>query len=429
MTLTKLAAVSCPNCGVGLQVLGGGRVVTHVCSHCGTQLDTIENYRKLRTFANLRRPNTPFSIGLTGRIVGVDWTVIGILGQTERSGGRTWTWVDHQLYSPTHGYVWLTLEDGHLTLTRRYRGALRPGWLSVMGVETADDPPLIMAEGTIYKYYETAASEVTFAEGEFTWAVGVGDKTTTITLMSNDAMLSLSETGSEREVDRTVYLPQAETCAAFGIAALNPYHMHPLKPVQSNPNAGFVQTLGLGCAAVCLILSLMFASMTGTTALPVQRIAPSALPTELSFDIDDIHGLTTLYLRADVDNSWAWVEATVSDPQGAPVFTAGREVNFYNGTDSDGYWTEGDPSTQISFHPEMPGEYTLELDVPEGGLDADMSGPRLSILTVRIQTGGAAPLWTLLAAVLFAGIGSYHLARKYLHENARWAGSDWSDED
>lgn len=429
MTLAQLAAVSCPNCGVGLKVLGGGRVVTHVCTHCGTQLDTIENYRKLRTFANLRRPNTPFAIGATGRILGLEWTIIGILGQTERSGGQTWTWVDHQLYSPTHGYVWLTLEDGHLTLTRRYRGALRPGWLSVMAVEMAENPPVVTAEGTNYKYYETAASEVTFAEGEFTWAVGVGDKTTTITLMSNDAMISLSETGAEREVERTVYLPQAETCAAFGVAALNPYHMHPLKPLLAGPNAGFVQTLGLACAGICMILSLIFTGMTGTTALPPQRIPHSALPTELSFEITDTRGLTTLYLQADVDNSWAWVEATLSDPQGAPVFTAGREVDFYNGTDSDGYWTEGSPSTQISFHPEMPGEYTLELDVPEGGLNEDVSGPRLSTLTVSILNGGTAPFWTLLAALVFAGIGGFQFARAYLHNRARWAGSDWSDED
>ncbi|MBH1974471.1 MAG: DUF4178 domain-containing protein [Rhodobacteraceae bacterium] len=429
MTLAQLAAVSCPNCGAGLQVLGGGRVVTHVCRHCGTQLDAIENYRKLRTFANMRRPETPFSIGLTGRILNVDWTIIGILGQTERSGGETWTWVDHQLYSPTHGYAWLTLEDDHLTLTRRYRGALRPGWLSTLAVEFAENPPVVTAEGTTYKYYETAASEATFAEGEFTWAVGVGDKTTTITLMSNDAMISLSETGAEREVERAVYLPQAETCAAFGVAALNPYHMHPLKPLLAGPNAGFVQTLGLACAAICLILSLIFTGMTGTTALPSRHIARSALPAELSFEITDTRGLTTLYLQADVNNSWAWVEATLSDPQGAPVFTAGREVDFYNGTDSDGYWTEGSPSTQISFHPEMPGEYTLELDVPEGGLNEDMSGPRLSTLTVSILNGGAAPFWTLLAAVVFAGIGGFHFARSYLHNRARWAGSDWSDED
>ena len=104
-------------------------------------------------------------------------------------------------------------------------------------------------------------------------------------------------------------------------------------------------------------------------------------------------------------------------------------MDFYDGTDSDGYWTEGNPSTQISFHPEMPGEYTLELDVPEGGLNEDMSGPRLSTLTVSILNGGAAPFWTLLAAVVFTGIGGFHFARAYLHNCARWAGSDWSDED
>jgi hypothetical protein len=429
MTLAATTAVSCPNCGVGLQVLGGGRVVMHVCSHCGTQLDTIANYRTLKTFANLRRPDTPFAIGMTGRVLDIPWTIIGILGQQERYGGKSWEWVDHQLYSPTHGYVWLTLEDGHLTLTRRYRGPLRPGWISTTWIETADSPPTLQAGGTAFKYYETSASEVTFAEGEFTWAVGVGDKTTTITLMSDTALLHLSESGDEREVERTIYLPQSETCMAFGVAPLNPWRMHPLKPLQASPNAAFLQNLGTTGAAICLILSLVFAGMTGSTALPLQHIPQSALPKELPFTIKDTHGLTTLYLQADVNNSWAWVEATVSDPTGAPVFTAGREVNFYNGTDSEGYWTEGDPSTAISFHPETAGEYTLELEIPEGGLDEDTSGPRLSTLTVSVQNGGATPLWTLLAAFVFACIGGFHYARTYLHDRARWSGSDWSDED
>ena len=90
MTLAKLEPVSCPNCGSGLKVLGGGRVVVQVCGYCGTQLDTIENYRALRTFANLKRPDTPFSIGMTGQVLGVGWTIIGILGLREADGGVSW---------------------------------------------------------------------------------------------------------------------------------------------------------------------------------------------------------------------------------------------------------------------------------------------------------------------------------------------------
>ena len=46
---------------------------------------------------------------------------IGTIEFTETYRGRTWTWIDHQLYSATHGYAWLTLEDGHPVFTRRFR--------------------------------------------------------------------------------------------------------------------------------------------------------------------------------------------------------------------------------------------------------------------------------------------------------------------
>ena len=74
----------------GLDVLGGGRVTTHVCGYCGAELDALENYRMLRRFAEMPRPETPLKIGAEGRILGQSWRVIGVLGQSESWRGRSW---------------------------------------------------------------------------------------------------------------------------------------------------------------------------------------------------------------------------------------------------------------------------------------------------------------------------------------------------
>lgn len=428
MTLAKLEPVSCPNCGSGLKVLGGGRVVVQVCGYCGTQLDTIENYRALRTFANLKRPDTPFSIGMTGQVLGVGWTIIGILGLREADGGVSWTWVDHLIYSPTHGYGWLTLEDGHLILTRRYRGAVSPGWMSVQGVEVAEKPPVVRAEGGSYKYYETSTAMVSFAEGEFTWRVGVGDKSVTVSALSGDAMLGFAQSGTEHEIERSTYLPQVETWASFGLPPATPYKLHPLQPYQAGPNAGFLLWLGGIGAAICLAMTLVFAGMSGTVTVPNQTIARAALPMEVTVPVTSATGLTTISLSADVDNAWAFIEATLTDPEGKPVFAAGREVDFYHGYE-EGYWSEGSASTDIVFHPEVAGDYTLELDVPEGGRGEDTGLAPISTLHVSAQSGGSSPLWTLIAALAFAGIAGFQLAGAMRHEKARWSGTDWTDDD
>jgi len=97
-------------------VLGGDRVVVQICPYCGAELDAQYNYKTLRQFKDLKRPKTPFSIGMTGALFGADFTVIGLMEHSERWGGRFYTRVDHRLSSPIHGYAWLTMEAGHLYL-------------------------------------------------------------------------------------------------------------------------------------------------------------------------------------------------------------------------------------------------------------------------------------------------------------------------
>ncbi|MEC8014532.1 MAG: DUF4178 domain-containing protein, partial [Pseudomonadota bacterium] len=84
-----LLAVNCTACGAGLDVLGGGRVIVHVCPYCGTALDAVEGYRALRKFNETPRPDTMLEIGQSGEIFGVRYTVIGLLQLEERWGGRT----------------------------------------------------------------------------------------------------------------------------------------------------------------------------------------------------------------------------------------------------------------------------------------------------------------------------------------------------
>ena len=69
--------------------MGGGRVTHHICPYCGTELDANDNYKALRTFSDMERPTTPFRIGMTGQLYGVDYTIIGSLGLKETWGWKT----------------------------------------------------------------------------------------------------------------------------------------------------------------------------------------------------------------------------------------------------------------------------------------------------------------------------------------------------
>lgn len=428
----ELLTINCTSCGAGLDVLGGGRVVVQVCSYCGAELDAQDNYRTLRRFKDLERPDTPLSIGLSGTLFGAEFTIIGLIEHSERWGGQFYRWIDHQLYSPTHGYAWLTLEAGHLVFSRRYRG---PGWMSERSVEISQHQPSVHSNGEKFLYYETTTSTITYVEGEFTWHPKVGERTTTVSAMSETAMLGFSQTGSERESYRSVYVPAQQAEAAFGVTLdLDPYRSHPLQPFVKGPNYGFLLTSSLVFAVMCLLMAVFFMTRTGQPVLYNHQVRADDLPTEITIPLQANGQLARMSFTGDVRNSWAYLDMEVLDPEGEPVFQAGRMIEFYSGRDKDGNWSEGRNYASLTFRPELSGNYTLALDAPEQGLWSGRGAGHVPArpfnhLLINVRSGLSSGLLAFALGGVFGLLFLYQFGRKWMHQRARWSGSDWVDED
>ena len=428
----ELLSINCTSCGAGLDVLGGGRVVVQICPYCGAELDAQNNYKTLRQFKDQERPETPLSIGMSGTLFGVEFTIIGLIEHTERWSGRFYRWVDHQLFSPTHGYAWLTLENGHLVFSRRYRG---PGWISERWVETAEFPPSVTNEYGTFRYYETTTSSITYVEGEFTWQPKVGEQTTTISAMSDTAMLGFSTTGSERETYQSVYVSKEEAQSAFGTQLnLKPYRVHPLQPFVVGPNYWFLLVSSLGFALLCLLMAFVFTVRAGHPVIQGQNIKADDLPVEITIPLKGDSQLTQITFAGDVKNSWAYLDLELLDPEGEPVFIAGRTIESYNGRDADGSWSEGTGRASLRFRPEQTGDYTLALDVPEQGLwrgsgVGNVPNRPFNQLSVNVRSHLSSGLWVTALAGAFGLLFLFQFGRKWLHHRARWSGTDWVDED
>ena len=434
MTRTNgIRSINCTSCGAGLDVLGGGRVQVHACGYCGSVLDAQENYQVIKKYADLTRPASPFAIGMSGIIQGVEFTVIGTLGYEESWGRKFWSWTEHQLFSPTHGYAYLTVERRHLTFTRRYRKSTRPSWISSRTVEAAENRPVLFCSRERYQYYDTSTSKLTFVEGEFNWRPEIDRTATSVNMMSNDAMLSFSETATEREVHRTVYLPFQETCASFGLKDVQPpADTHRLMPYTRGLNEVFIRSASLIFVGLTLLLSIVLLAQSKGTQIARVNFSAGELPAEFTFEFPRSGRLARIDLSADVDNSWAYFDLALTDPDDNPVFEAGRTVEVYSGRDSEGAWREGRNETSVAFMPETPGVYTLEVNSSESGNwggGRRANGYPFGYVTLRISEGVATLRWMLGLAFVFAGIAAYHIVRPLLHSRRRWWGSDWVDED
>ena len=116
---TNINSMQCPNCGQAISLFGGHHIQTVVCSACNAILDPQKEFKKVAQFVYKKnRPGLPLKIGMSGKIKGVEFTVTGIIKWKERDEGRYYYSYEFSLFSPTHGYAWLTREDGHYTFVR-----------------------------------------------------------------------------------------------------------------------------------------------------------------------------------------------------------------------------------------------------------------------------------------------------------------------
>ncbi|EYD73865.1 hypothetical protein Rumeso_04600 [Rubellimicrobium mesophilum DSM 19309] len=409
----ELRSIDCPNCGAGLEILGGGRVTTHVCGYCGSALDALENYKVLARFANMQRPFTPLSIGMEGKLGGVPFRVIGILEEEERDDEGTWRWVDHVLYSPTHGYAWLTLEDGELTWTRRFRKAVSPSWVDPSRAAAEERAAPVSVGGERFNFDEAYASRIIFVEGEFTWRPAVGDTSRTVSFKRGTRGVHFVETPTEREVETSERLPHGPTLKAFGVKDAS----DDLRPGTTRDDPGddgpyMIWVSGL-CGAACLIGGLALSGMSHTI-LPATTFTPAELPAEVEIPVDGPGLLTRIDLEGQVQSGWAWIELDLTDPEDQPVFIAGREVGYYTGRDSDGSWTENDRSTTVTFRPETAGAYTLAIAVDEAGLgEGDTPGGPIPSVTVSASAGHRRPFWLFLAGAILATVAGWQAYRRH----------------
>ncbi|KIT18032.1 DUF4178 domain-containing protein [Jannaschia aquimarina] len=419
-------AINCTNCGAGLPVLGGGRVVTQVCSYCGAQLDANDAYKVLAVFAGMERPETPFALGQTGHLKGADWTIVGTIGMVERYKSREWRWTDHQLYSPTHGYAWLTVEDGHLLFTRKVRDWPAGSWLTSAAVERSESPPSRNWRGRPYRYYATSDWVCDFVEGEFTYRPEKGDRGRTISLMpfgnAHDMLAYVSSGQRENEVEVTTYAPEA--AEAFGVEAPRPQGVHPLQPFEAKPGSRFYPLWFGGMAAAAFASIFVMLAMRGDY-VDLGEGPLDALPIEAEFEVANAARPVQLRLNTDSSNNWAAFEIAITGPDGTPVAETFREVDYYHGRSGGESWSEGSRRATLGFQPVAAGPHRVTVDLEELGRDQGT----VSRIEVQMREGLTTIRWVLGAFVVFAIALAFTASARLRHRMRRWAGSDWTEED
>ena len=163
-TPPSVTSLVCRGCGAPLEIRAPGRSIVVACGACGTVLDAqdpdgtiIARYETKNTVV----PRIP--LGSRGRLKGEAWEVVGY--QVRRTiADVPFTWFEHLLHNPTHGFRWLVESSGHFTLAKSASG---------LPSTVAENEATYL--GDRYQHFQTAKAETVHVLGEFPWVVKAGD--------------------------------------------------------------------------------------------------------------------------------------------------------------------------------------------------------------------------------------------------------------
>ena len=423
-----LTALNCTTCGSPLPALAGHRAKAMVCSYCGSVMDRHDGYKVLAQYRDMPRPNGPFKLGDEGDILGVRQTVVGIVGVQSRIEGEMYYWTNYQLYSPTHGYSWMTWNDGHLTHSRKVRDGTDHRKASFFPRGDFN------AMGRSFKMFESYRAVIHYIEGELTWVPKIGDSVHVIDGIAPPHGFSLAMSDDEIETELQTYLNRKEVLESFGFAddlrAPNGVHaIQPFEPGAFHSAAAKAAKYFLPIAAVGA-LGLMIAGGGSTVARAT--IQNTAAGGALSFEAPSTSRLMSIEMRAPLRNQWSWYDMTLVHNESGEEVEFGSGLQYYSGYDGGESWSEGSQTATMRFKPPQSGQYTLR--IASAPLENNVSR------TDRAQFAANAPLsvevrqnvfvsryFTILAVVLGLIYGSLKL-REWMFESARWGGGEDDDD-
>lgn len=418
----RIAAINCTSCGGSLALYGGHRVRTLTCGYCGSVMDAHADYRVLEQFKNLQRPNSPLKIGMELTIKGVSQTVIGVIEYAMREEGITYSWISHQLYSPTHGYSWLTLEDGHFVFSYRVRDLPQPLKATYLAPKTS-----IRAMGRTFLKYESVNAHIRYVEGELTWVAKIGDTVAETEAVDPPYIFSYESTQSEIEYSLGEYLDPETMTAVLGsdIPVLPGHGVHPAQPFRPGTLTRGAFWGGLIFAPIAVIALLVVLAIGGGTVIQQATVADPATGGTVPFTATDASYLYQVSLDTSISNSWAYFEVDLlRDGEDVEIGSLGRDIEYYSGTDSDGRWTEGSRSAAATFHLPEPGDYELDIRLVEA---ENMQSSHPVTVEVRenvyvIRYVAALAIITVIAALILP-------FRRRMFEAARWKPVTEDDDD
>jgi hypothetical protein len=390
------------------------------CLWCGSVLDGQAGYAVLKAHAVAkgRRSYLPLQLGERGRLKGVEFTVIGFTSW--RADGDSW--IDFVLFSPTHGYAWLSVDDGHWDLTRRLRDipSTQTDWRRLR-----PRAPIRLGKRR-FRFYETYTARVTDLGGELTSRLDKGQRVMLSDAVDPPNTLTRAVEGDELVYEIGEYLTPEQVREAFRLPSTRPLPrpsgVHPSQPFKISPLGRAMQNNGLIFSGLAIPL-LLWALISGSGQVLLREVLPGQALLQPDgvltqpFNVTRPNRLLKFTFESPISNGWMWLDFDIIGAESAQeMFSLGKEISFYEGYEGGERWTEGSRRASALFRVPRGGSYQLRVSNSERG-----DNVRSPDVTVVVKQGVLLARWFIILLVVTALAALYNLIRRGVFEGRRWA--------
>ena len=216
-------------------------------------------------------------------------------------------------------------------------------------------------------------------------------------------------------------LPKDEIEAVFKTPLPEPIGIAPNQPAPSTGSGGFWKMYAL-LSLIALVLQFGFVAaaknqrvIQHTMALTPNASSGNNWASE-PFTIDGRRSNVEIRSRANVDNSWVYLDMALINTVTGTTHRLGREISYYSGRDSDGAWSEGSRNDDAFLSDIPPGRYILEAEA-----EADTQNLQVDLILYR-DVSIWANFWALEFFLLLFPLWATWRGASF--EIKRWAESD-----
>ncbi|MDB5696000.1 MAG: hypothetical protein JWN21_1543 [Sphingomonas bacterium] len=446
-TLTKerpsstVQALNCPNCGGTIALRAAGNTVSIVCEHCGSTLDATRPDLQLIAQADVAMRRPEIALGTRGTLAGVAWEVVGY---QERTDGEV-AWGEYLLFNPYEGYAFLTDDGRRFSLGRL---------LAAMPDHSGAGLTL---DGREFKHFGTTYPvRVVFVVGEFYWRVAVGETVNETDFVRSGTMLACEESGRERTWTALEMQDWGVAERAFGLEPrVKSYRGTPAPHEPSPYRKAMRDALLIGALALAACLVIAIGTGGSSRILQRQLLIPQDGPPQTAVlgPIEIPSARERVRVRGAsfaLDNQWLDLDYSLVNRRTQQAYAATAVAETYRGRDSDGAWSEGDPSPDTGFAAIPRGTYDLVVEAKANKwIDPAAPAPVTGIfgtaepvaplgdrvpVTVTVDRGGgfAGPFFLALLALLIWPLIAWGRHASFEHRRmapVMHAGSDDEDDD